>query len=168
MPLDTTDVTLLTALPTVTPASAQDGDLVPIFRAGQATPLQQATLSLQPLRAPTLIIDGGGAVIATGVAGALYVPFDCAITGVVLLAPKESGSVVVDIWKTPIGSFPASSGDSICASDLPTLSSGQSYEDTTLAGWTVDIDAGDTLTFNVDSVTTLTKLTVVLTVDTST
>ena len=74
---------------------------------------------------------------------------------------------MVDIWKTPLGSFPASSGDSICASDLPTLSSAQEESDTTLTGWTVDIDAGDTLTFDIVSVTALTNLTVALTVKTT-
>ncbi len=115
-------------------------------------------------RAPTFIIDGGGTVFVTGVAGSLYIPFTCTISAVTLLAPKESGSVVVDIWKTPVGSFPANSGNSICASDLPTLSSAQHSQDTTLTGWTLAIAAGDTLTFNVNSVTSLTKLTITLTV----
>jgi hypothetical protein len=167
MPLDNTDVTLLTALPTVTPAAAQTNDIVPIFRPGQTTPLQQATLNIQPIRGPTFIIDGGGSVFATGIAGSLYFPFACTITEVLLLAPKESGSVVVDIWKTPKGSFPASVANSICASDLPTLSSAQEYDDSALTGWTTAIAAGDSLTFNVVSVTSLTKLTVALAVKTT-
>jgi len=165
MPLDNTDVTLLTALPTVTPPTAQSGDLVPIYRAGQSTPLQQATLSIEPIRAVTYVIDGGGSVINTGVAGALYIPFDCAISAATLLA-DESGSVVVDVWKQPLASYPPTSGNSICASDLPTISSGQDSTDSTLTGWTTDIDAGDTLVFNVNSVTNIKRLTICLTVKT--
>ncbi len=115
-------------------------------------------------RAPTFVIDGGGTVFVTGIAGSLYVPFACTISAVTLLAPHESGSVVVDIWKTPFGSYPANVGNSICASDLPTITSAQSHQDTTLTGWTTAITAGDTLTFNVNSVTSLTKLTIALTV----
>ena len=163
MPLDNTDVTLLTALPTVTPAAAQTNDIVPIFRPGQTTPLQQATLSLQPIRAITYVIDGGGSVINTGVAGALYVPFACAIEGVTLLA-DEPGSVVADIWKAALGSYPPSAGNSICASDLPTISSAQDSADTSLTGWTTAIAAGDTLIFNVVSVTAIKRLTICLTV----
>ncbi len=97
----------------------------------------------------------------------LYFPMACTIAEAALFAPHESGSAVVDVWKTPKGSFPASIANSICASDLPTLSSAQEESDTTLTGWTTTINAGDTLTFDIVSVTSLTNLTVALKVKTT-
>jgi hypothetical protein len=167
MPLDNTDVTYILNLPTLTPSAAQSGDVVPVYRSGQSTPLQQATLSIQPIRAITYVMDGGGSVLATGVRGSLYVPFACTITAATLLAPHQIGSIVVDVWKTPLGSYPASAGNSICASDLPTLSAAREMTDTTLTGWTTAISAGDTLTFNINSVTSLDEATLILTVQTN-
>ena len=104
---DNTDVTLITALPTLTPATAQTNDIIAVFRPGQSTPLQQATLVIQPIRVATAVFKNGGAVLSVGDQVALYFPMACTITGVALMAPHESGSAVVDIWKTPLGSFPA-------------------------------------------------------------
>lgn len=109
------------------------------------------------------IIDGGGSVPTTGIRGFLYVPYACTITAAVLLA-DQLGSAVVDIWKTPLGSFPATDANSIVASAPPTLASLQSSLNFTLVGWTTSISPGDTLTYNLDSVATLTKLTVALAV----
>lgn len=109
------------------------------------------------------IIDGGGAVIATGMKGYLQVDFAGTITQATLLA-DQSGSIVVDIWKCAYADFDAGSthpvvGDSITASAKPTLSTATKSQDSTLTGWTVAFSAGDILAFNVDSVTTLTRVT---------
>ena len=101
------------------------------------------------------IVDGGGAVLNTGVAGELYIPWAMTINQVVLLA-DQTGSVVVDIYKAAYASYPPSS--SICASAKPTISSTNKYSDATLTGWTTTISAGDTLRFNIDSVTTITRV----------
>ena len=61
--------------------------------------------------------------------------------------------IVVDIWKDTHANFPPVDADSITASAVPTISSGVKDEDVTLTGWTTQIDAGDWLYFNVDSVT---------------
>src|SRR4030095_7753595 len=56
-----------------------------------------------------LVIDGGGAVITTGIKGFLRVPFAGTITGVTLLstdAAATAGSLVVDIWKDTYANFP--------------------------------------------------------------
>jgi hypothetical protein len=49
-----------------------------------------------------IVIDGGGAVIATGVHGDLRIPFACTITKATLLA-DQSGSIVIDVWKDTLG-----------------------------------------------------------------
>ncbi len=109
----------------------------------------------------TAVIDGGGAVISTGIKGDLRIPFGCVIQSVTMLA-DQTGSAVVDIWKDTYANFPPLVGDSITAAAKPTISSNNKSEDTTLTGWTTAITAGDILRFNVDSATTIQRLTVVL------
>jgi len=111
----------------------------------------------------TFIIDGGGSAITTGQKGHLEVPFACTITQVTILA-DQSGSIVVDIWEDSYANFPPTDADSITASAPPTLSSAQKAQDSTLTGWTTSISAGDILAFNVDSATTVTRVTISLTV----
>ncbi len=107
------------------------------------------------------IIDGGGSTIDTGVHGDLEVPFACTIQQVTMMA-DQSGSIVVDIWKDAYGSFPPTNADSITASAVPTISGTAKSQDSTLTGWTTKITSGDTLRFNVDSVTTIERLTILL------
>ncbi len=114
-----------------------------------------------PTAALGITIDGGGAVPTTGQKGFIYVPYSCTINSVTMLA-DQSGSAVVDIWKVAYGSFPPSVANTITASALPTLSSAQNSQDTTLTGWTKTISAGDVLAFNVNSASTLTRINLTL------
>ena len=109
------------------------------------------------------IIDGGGAVITTGEKGHIEIPFDSTITQVALLA-DQSGSIVVDIWKDTYANYAPTNADTIVASAKPTITTAQKSQDLTLTGWTTTIAAGDILAFNVDSCTTITRVTVALTV----
>lgn len=112
----------------------------------------------------SFIIDGGGSTITTGVKGDLEIPFACTINRATLFA-DQTGSIVIDIFKDTFANFPPVVGDSITASAKPTISSGVKDEDDTLTGWTTQINAGDILRFNVDSVTTIQRLTVTLSVN---
>jgi hypothetical protein len=112
------------------------------------------------------VIDGGGVVITTGQKGYLEVPFNCTITAARLFA-DQSGSIVIDIWKDTYANYPPTDPDSITSATPPTISSATKSQDTTLSGWTTSITAGDILGFNVDSVTTITRVTVSLTVQRS-
>ena len=116
-----------------------------------------------PTETINVIIDGGGSAITTGVKADLLIPYNCTITAARLLA-DQTGSIVVDIWKDTYANFPPAVGDTITASAKPTLSSATKYEDTTLTGWTVTLSAGDYLRFNVDSITTVTRVTLALTI----
>jgi hypothetical protein len=109
----------------------------------------------------TLVIDGGGSAITTGVKGDISIPFACTITQVRLLA-DITGSTVVDIWKDTYANYPPTVADTITAAAKPTISSSNKYEDSTLTGWTTSVTAGDTLRFHVDSAATITRLTIVL------
>jgi hypothetical protein len=108
-----------------------------------------------------LIIDGGTSPIAPGIKGDITVPFGCTITEVELFA-DQVGSIVVDIWKDTYANFPPIAGDSITASAKPTLVSASKYQDDTLTGWTTSITAGDILRFNVNSASTVQRVTVAL------
>lgn len=110
-----------------------------------------------------IVIDGGGAAITTGIKGDIYCTFACTITAVTMLA-DQSGSIVVDIWKDTYANYPPTGADSITASAKPTISAAVKSQDTTLTGWTVNVSAGDTLRFNVDSAATIQRLTLTLTV----
>lgn len=114
----------------------------------------------------TFIIDGGGSAITTGQKGHLEIPFACTITRVTMLA-DQSGSIVVDIWKDTYANFPPDNGDSITAAAPPTITTAQKSQDATLTGWTKAITAGDILAFNVDSCTTITRVTISLKVEKS-
>lgn len=109
-------------------------------------------------------IDGTGSVIQTGIAGDLG-PIDvaCTIVSVTMLA-DQSGSIVVDIWKDSFADFPPDVSDSITASAKPTISGATNSQDTTLTGWSTgkNISAGDTLRYNVDSVTSIKRVVITL------
>lgn len=107
------------------------------------------------------VIDGGGSAIATGVKGDLLIPFGCIINEATTLA-DQSGSIVIDVWKDTYANFPPTVADTITASAKPTISSATKAQDSTLTGWSKVITAGDTLRFNVDSCTTITRATLTL------
>lgn len=107
------------------------------------------------------VIDGGGSAITTGVKGDLVVDFACAISGATALA-DQSGSIVIDIWKDTYANFPPVDADSITASAPVTITTATKSQDSTLTGWTTAISAGDILRFNVDSITTIQRVTIAL------
>lgn len=94
---------------------------------------------------------------------AIYIPEDCNIIGVEVLTAGGTGSCVLDIWKTPYGSYPPNSGNSITASAKPTITGGIKYQDTTLTGWTTALSANDTLLVNLTSCSGFTYVMLVLT-----
>lgn len=111
------------------------------------------------------VIDGGGSAIEAGIAGDLEVPFDCDIESSSLLA-DQTGSIKVDIWKDTYANFPPTDADSICGGNEPEIAAGVKDQDTTLTGWTKALARGDILRFNVDSCTTITRVTLSLKVRT--
>lgn len=106
----------------------------------------------------TYVIDGGGSAITTGIKGDFSVPAGCTITSVTALA-DQTGSIVIDIWKDTYANFPPTDADSITSAAPVTISSATKATDSTLTGWTTSISAGDILRFNVDSASTVTRVT---------
>jgi hypothetical protein len=106
------------------------------------------------------VINGNAQRLDTGVKGpGLPIYFDCEIVEATLLADIV-GSVVLDIWNDTYGAYPPTDADSITSSSPLTLSNAIKTTDTALTGWSTSLQAGDTLRFNIDSVTAITSLTV--------
>lgn len=80
----------------------------------------------------------------------------CEIVSVTLLA-DQVGSVVVDIEKGDYNTYPTTA--SICAADKPTITASNKATDATLNGWTKTIAAGDIIAIAIDSIATITELT---------
>jgi len=121
-----------------------------------------AALFVSNYRALNFIIDGGGTVIGTGVQGYVQVHNDCQIQDWTLLG-DTNGAIVVDIWKDTFANYPPTVADTITAAAKPSITGiGNKNSNATLTGWTTTINAGDILAFNVDSVSTFTRMTVVL------
>jgi hypothetical protein len=109
------------------------------------------------------VFDGGGAPLTSSLKGDLYIDFNCTITGVTVLA-DIIGSIAIDIWKDAFTNFPPVVGKSITASAIPTIYSDKKYHDSSLTGWTKTISAGDVLRFNINSVVTITRASIIISV----
>lgn len=111
-----------------------------------------------------IVIDGGGSTITTGVKGHIKIPYNALVTSWEITG-DQSGSIVVDFWSDTYANFPPTNADSITTSEEPTLSAAQKNTDTSLNsgnGWA--LTGGNYLMWNVDSVSTVTRVCVALTV----
>lgn len=112
-----------------------------------------------------IVIDGAGNVLTTGTKGFVTIPRTGTIKSVTVLstdASVTSGSIVIDVWVAPYASYPPTVANTIVASDPPTLSSATKSQDTTLTGWTTSVTKGDVMGFHVNSVSTLTRVALVI------
>lgn len=136
-----------------TDANAASGDLVDAVLSVAA--LAQIRTDFAPAGTAGCVVDGAGSPPATGSKGFIQVPYAGTITGWTMIA-DQSGSAQFTIKKSTFSAFPTNS--SIVASAQPALSSAQKATSTTLTGWTTSISAGDVLEFNLDSITTCTRV----------
>ncbi len=115
----------------------------------------------------SFVIDGGGSVIATGIAGGHEIPYDCFVTGWTIGSTDgTSGAIVVDIWKDTYANFPPTVADTIAGTEKPTITAtGNKGQDLTLTSWTQALTKGNWLYYNVDSVTSLKRVTLSFRVD---
>jgi hypothetical protein len=140
------------------------GTDVPVTDGGTgASTITAARTNLQVssrIRTITFGVDGGGSAITTGTKGYLpKIPYAGTIVSWRLIA-AESGSVVMDVWKT--NAAVPTDGNTITASAKPTLSSQQLADSSTLTGWTTSVAVGDVFGFEVESATTVTRVVLVL------
>jgi len=152
----------------VGPASATD-EAIALFDMTTGKLIKDSTQTIQNVidaasattRTVGITIDGGGAEITTGVKGFIQFPIAGTIVAATLLA-DQTGAIVIDVWKDTLANYPPTNADSITASAPPTIGSGTNSRDTTLTGWTTAVAAGDVFGFNVDSVTDIERVTLIL------
>lgn len=124
------------------------------------------TLTLPVIGTVGITIDGGGSAITTGTKGYVECPFAGTIVQATVLL-DQSGSIVIDVWKDTYANYPPTDADSITAAAPPTVSAATNSQDSTLTGWTTSVAAGDIFGFNVDSITTATRATLILKIERS-
>ena len=107
----------------------------------------------------SMIFDGGGSVITPTITRYLYIPFAATITGYALLA-DVSGSVTIDVWKEPFSGFPPTVANSITGGNPMAIASAQSNVQTIIpSSWTVTVNVGDCLAFNLSACASIKALT---------
>lgn len=104
-----------------------------------------------------VIIDGGGAAIAPGVAADFQLDYAGSITKWTLLA-DQAGSITVNIWKDAYGAFPPVAADVIAS---PAIAGALKAQSGALA---LAFAAGDIFRLNVASAATIQRCTVALTI----
>lgn len=114
------------------------------------------------LRAHTVVISGSP--ITTGIKADLFIPYFVILFQVILMADAV-GSIVLDIWRDNFSNYPPTVADSVCggAPGKPTLSSGSASVLATTGVWPTTQFNGGVFRFNVDSVSGLNRVTVVMT-----
>jgi len=131
-----------------------------VLNAGELQQIQSSDVLAAGVGVITAVFDGQGSVPATGATAPIVIPYKGTIIGARIIA-DQSGSAVVDVWKTAYStSTKPTVANTITASALPTLSSALANKDDTLTGWTTAVAKDDLITFNLNSVTTCTKVTV--------
>lgn len=103
------------------------------------------------------VFDAGINALVANLQFDIMIPYACTITGFAMAA-DVAGSCVLGIWRDTYANYPPTIADVITGSSPPTLSGAQTYRDTTLSGWTLPVNAGDTIRFNLNSVATIKRL----------
>lgn len=107
-----------------------------------------------------MTFDGGGSPPTVGSVGYVVAQVTGTIRGWAMVA-DAAGSAVVDVWKAA-GAIPTNA-NSIAAAAKPTLTAQQLASSTAVGTWTTtSVTAGDVLGFELESVATVTRLTVAL------
>lgn len=113
-----------------------------------------------------LTIDGGGSAITAGIKGDIIMVHSGYIRNWTLLA-DTAGSIVIDIWKDTYANYPPTVGGTITGTEKPTLSGVNKNRDNSLTTWTTGVSSGDILRFNVDSAATVTRVNLIMTLETA-
>ncbi len=142
---------------TGTLAVTLSGTALPIANGGTARTTRPT------VKIASCVVDGFGAAPSTGVVFGcdVEIPANCTVTGWYITS-RTSGSIVLDVWVDDLAAFPPTVADTYAGSEKPTLSAATFNSDVALSTWTTALVAGDIVSFNVDSASTLTTAVVTL------
>ncbi len=106
-------------------------------------------------------VDGGGAVVVTGIIGYFISPFAGKIKAWSIAASGTSPTCTFDVWKIGTGTALPTVTNTIMGTK-PALSTGNAIRSTTLTSWAVNFAAGDIFGFNLDAVSAATRISFIL------
>ena len=109
----------------------------------------------------TFILNGGGSVLTNADSAWITMPYAATILSWDITA-LPSGSVTLNVMKDVAANFPPLLNDSIAGTFKPFLASDTLSTDTTLTGWTTNLNQYDYVVVSVDSATTCTQATLML------
>lgn len=141
-------VALSTDVATISARVATNTTMIQTVSAAQQSTLKSGVM---------FTMDGGGTLLTTGLKGFVTVPYNGTISGWVIIG-DVSGTAAVDVWKTSYANFPATVANTIVGSDAPTLSGSRINENLALTSWTTGVTAGDIFAFNLNAVTSISRL----------
>jgi hypothetical protein len=105
------------------------------------------------------VFDNGGSVILSGTQVDVIFNNTVILNSWTMIA-DTTGSTVVDIWKDTYANYPPTSSDTIITGGTkPNISSDIKNQSSSLSGWNTIINSGDIVRFNVDTCSSITKLT---------
>jgi len=138
--------------------SALTGDVEEVNLGGRLY-FSSNSITLDPsVRVLGVTFDGGTSTPTVGSIGYVVCPFAGEIQGWNIVG-NSSGSAVVDVWQSA-GAIPTNA-NTIAGTEKPTLSSQQLASDSFLSTWTsLVVTSGDVIGFELESVTTCTRITV--------
>ena len=111
------------------------------------------------------VFSNSGSPLFTGVQPYVTMPYTATIVQATLVG-SPSGSLTVDIWRCTYAQYDGGSthpvvGDSICGGNPLSISAG-TKANSTLTNWTLSLNQGDILAFNISSVSAVTQATLSL------
>lgn len=109
------------------------------------------------------VIDGNGQALGTGYKGFLVIPFWLIINDWILGADTVC-SATVDIWRCTQAQYPPVLANSITGTAIPALTNQNFQKSSLLTGWSIEINQGDVIGYNIASITSgaPTRLTMIL------
>lgn len=107
-------------------------------------------------------VSSSGAIVTPANDVVVVLPRACNLQSVTILTQGGPGSCSVDIWQSTLAAFPPVVGGTIVSGGLPTITSGLTYVNTALTGWTKVFPAGTILLIHLASSSTLTEVSVTL------
>lgn len=156
--------------PTNAPGNEQDIGGGTAFQTLQvnstATALQWATPQNAGTQVRGATFSGGNsAVVAANMTDvSIIIPQDSIITRCTVLTKGGTGSCELDIWTSPVASYPPTVANSICPSNHPKIIGGIDRDDSTLTGFNTSLPAGNVVTFHLVSTSVFTEITIMISV----